>query len=220
MKSFIELFLGTCGECNQTKLQEEAQIYDDIVLFDFLDTYVNLTIKTIVSLNWIFNAYKTNIFLKFDDDVLLNVTDVYQTVSRYVHSNKSEYAENTIAGWCYNGVPVIRNVRNKLGVRKEEYSPPTYPRFCIGLSYAITRSVVSKLLNQTHNTPLIHLEDISLGILAQKAGNIKLISIPNWRNQWNGNMNMNLTRYRRYHTIHTFQGRVEKLQKLWKNIST
>ena len=181
---------------------------------------MNLTIKTIVSLNWFFNVYNTDMFLKFDDDVLLNVTDVHQTVSRYLHSNKSEYAENTIAGWCYSGVPVIRNVRNKLGVSNEEYSPPTYPRFCIGLSYAITRSAVSNLLNQTHNTPLIHLEDISLGILAQKAGNIKLISIPNWRNQWNGNMNMNLARYRRYHTIHTFQGRVEKLQKLWKNIST
>ena len=45
--------------CSQRKLQEEAQLHDDIVVFDFLDTYVNLTIKTIVSLKWIFNVYKT-----------------------------------------------------------------------------------------------------------------------------------------------------------------
>ena len=74
------LFLGTCRNCNQTKLQEEAQFYNNIVVFDFLDTYVNLTIKTIVSLNWVFNSYNTDIFLKLDDDALLSVTNVHQTL--------------------------------------------------------------------------------------------------------------------------------------------
>ena len=79
------MFPGTCRDCNQTTLHEEAQLYDDIVVFDFLDTYVNLTIKTLVSLNWIFNVYKTDIYLKVDDDVLFNVTDVHRTVLTHVH---------------------------------------------------------------------------------------------------------------------------------------
>ena len=209
-----------CGSCNRTKLQEEAQLYNDIVVFDFLDTYLNLTIKTIVSLNWVFKAYNTDIFLKVDDDVLLNVMDVHHTLSKHIHSNRSGHPENAIAGRCYSGVRVIRNLQHKWGVSRKAYSPSTYPSYCIGLSYALTRSAVSTLLNQTHNTPLIHLEDVSIGILAQKGRNIKLISIPNWEVQWQGNLKENLTRYRKYHTIHTFQNPSHKLNKLYKSVYT
>ena len=212
------LFAGSCPNCNQTKLQEEAQIYDDIVVFDFLDTYVNLTIKTIVSLNWVFNVYNTDIFLKLDDDVLLNVTDVYQTISRYIH-DKTGCFRNSILGDCISGKFVRRNLKHKWGVSRKEYSPARYPRYCTGVIYALTRSAVSLLLNQTHNTPLIHLEDVSIGLLAQKAGNIKLIDIPKWRVDWNWINNI-LTDYGKYHAIHTGQGQIDKVKHLWKNIYT
>ena len=156
------MFLGACRNCNQTKLQEEAQLYDDIVVFDFLDTYVNLTIKTIVSLNWVFNAYKTTIFLKLDDDVLLNVTDVHQTLLKHLYNSKSEHPDNAIAGWCYYRAPFARNLKHKWGLSREAYRPSTYPPYCGGPAYALTRSAVSLLLNQTQNTPLIQVEDLSV----------------------------------------------------------
>ena len=208
---------GTCRNCNQTKLREEAKIYDDIVVFDFLDTYPNLTIKTIVSLNWIFNVYNTDLYLKVDDDVLFNVTDVYLTVLKHLDNN-TESIGNYILGNCVNNYQVKRNLKHKLGVSREEYSSSKYPRFCIGQSYAITRSVIPLLLNQTHNTPLIHMKDISLGILAQKVGDIKLVDIPKWRKGWNGSMN--LTQYRTYHILHTNRSSANKLQELWKKINT
>ena len=203
--------------CNQTELQEEAQLYDDIVVFDFLDTYMNLTIKTIVSLNWVFKTYNTDLFLKVDDDILLNVTDVYNTVFR--HLQHQTYSGNYILGNCINRKSPRRNVLHKWGVSREAYPNPTYPRHCTGLIYALTRSAVSSLLNQTHNTPLIHLEDVSVGILAQKAGNIKLIDIPNWRVDWNW-INDLLMDYRKYHTINTAQGQIEKVEDLWEKIYT
>ena len=208
---------GTCRNCNQIKLREEAQLYDDIVVFDFLDTYVNLTIKTIVSLNWIFNVYNTDLYLKVDDDVLFNVTDVYQTVLKYL-DNHTESRGNYILGNCVNNLHAIRDLKHKWGVSREEYSSSKYPRFCIGQSYAITRPVIPLLLNQTHNTPLIHMEDISLGILAQKTGNIKLKDIPKWRKGWNGSKN--LTQCRTYHVLHTNRRGADKLQELWKIINT
>ena len=180
MKFNNSLLEGSSPNCNQTKLYEEARIYDDIVVFDFLDTYRNLTTKTIVSLNWVFNAYNTGVFLKLDDDALFNVTDVHQTVSKHLNNSESEGPHNTILGRCFSGVPVNRNLKHKWGVSKEAYSSPTFPRYCKGLCYAITRSAIPLLLNQTHNTTFIHIEDVTVGILAQKAGNIKLIYINNW----------------------------------------
>ena len=199
------LFPGTCRNCNQTKLQEEAQIYDDIVVFDFLDTYVNLTIKTIVSLNWVFNAFNTDIYLKLDDDVLLSVTDIHRTVFKHIYNSKSEHLDNAIAGWCLYSAHVIRDFKHKWRVTKKAYQPSTFPPYCNGPAYALTRSAVPKLLSQTHNTPLIHLEDVSVGILVQKAGNIRIIDIPKWRVDWNW-INDILVDYSKYHTIHTGPG--------------
>ena len=180
---------------------------------------MNLTIKTIVSLNWVFNAYNTDIFLKLDDDALLSVTDVHRTLLKYLYNSKSEHPDSTIAGWCFSGAPVIRNLQHKWGVSREVYSPPTYPRYCLGLSYALTRSAISLLLNQTHDTPLIHLEDVSVGLLAQKTGNIKLIDISKWRVDWNWINNI-LTDYRKYHIIHTGQGQIDKVEELWEKYFT
>ena len=145
---------------------------------------MNLTIKTIVSLNWVFNAYNTDIYLKLDDDVLLNVSNVYRTVLKYIHYQAGHFG-NSILGSCHSGVSVIRDLKHKWGVSKEAHGSPTYPRYCLGLSYALTKSAISSLLNQTHNTPLIHLEDVSVGLLAQKAGNFKLTNIPLWKVNWN-----------------------------------
>ena len=211
------MFPGTCRECNQTKLQEEAQIYDDIVIFDFLDTYVNLTIKTIVSLNWVFNAYNTDILLKLDDDTLLNVTDVHRTLLKYMYNNKSEQPDNVIAGKRVNSLPVNRNLKHKWGLSREAYPPPTFPPYYGGPAYALTRSAVSLLLNKTHNTPLIHIEDVSVGILAKKAGNINVINIPKWLINWNWKIE-NPKRYREYNTIHTLQVKIDKVEELWRNI--
>ena len=120
---------------------------------------MNLTIKTIVSLNWVFNVYNTDIYLKLDDDVLLSVTNVHQTLLKHLYNSKSVHPDNAIAGWCFYSAPVFRNLKHKWGLSREAYQSSTYPPYCDGPAYALTRSAVSLLLNQTQNTPLIHLED-------------------------------------------------------------
>ena len=141
-----------------------------------------------------------------------------RTVSRYIHHQTGCF-RNSILGDCISGKFVRRNLKHKWGASRNDYSPPRYPRYCTGVIYALTRSAVSLLLNQTHNTSLIHLEDVSVGLLAQKAGNIKLIDIPKWRVDWNWISNI-LTDYGKYHAIHTGQGQIDKVKHLWKNIYT
>ena len=158
----------------------------------------------------------TDIFLKLDDDVLLSVADVHRTLLKHLYNGKWEHPDSAFAGWCFSGAPVIRNLEHKWGVSRKVYSPPTYPRYCLGLSYALTRSTIPLLLNQTHNTPLIHLEDVSFGILAQKAGNIRLIDIPKWRVDLNW-INDILIDYRKYQVIHTGEGRIDKVENLWRD---
>ena len=67
------------------------------------------------------------------------------------------------------------------------------------------------------NAMFRHLDDVSVGILAQKAGNIELINIPDWVMTWKW-INDNPKMYNKYHVIHTGQERIDKVEPLWKNI--
>ena len=125
-------------------------------------------------------------------------TSAARSLSNSVMYATIEQPDNAIAGKCVNSLPVNRNLKHKWGLSREAYRPSTYPPYCAGPAYALTRSAVSLLLNQTHNTPLIHLEDVSVGILAKTAGNI-----PKWLIKWNWKIE-NPEIYRKYNTIHIF----------------
>ena len=60
---------------------------------------------------------------------------------------------------------------------------------------------------------------MSVGILAQKAENIKVIDIPKWRVDLNW-INDILVDYRKYQVIHTGQGQIDKVENLWKKYFT
>jgi len=55
------------------KLRQEYDQYEDIVQQDFLDTYKNLTIKTISAIKWASKyCLNTKYVLKIDDDMIIN----------------------------------------------------------------------------------------------------------------------------------------------------
>lgn len=56
------------------QLEEEGRTYRDIIQEDFLDTYFNLTLKSILALKWV-TQHCTGLeyFMKADDDVFINV---------------------------------------------------------------------------------------------------------------------------------------------------
>ncbi|KAF2349038.1 Glycosyl transferase family 31 [Trinorchestia longiramus] len=58
----------------QSQITIEAQTYGDIIQEDFLDTYHNLTLKSIMALKWAeANCPQAEYFMKTDDDIFVNV---------------------------------------------------------------------------------------------------------------------------------------------------
>ena len=182
-------------------------------MFDFLDTYRNLTIKTLVSLNWVYQTYNTKILIKCDDDILYNITDLHQTVFQHF-GNQSKYSVNLVGGLRASHGPVRR--KGKFALSKEVFPAEKYPVYCLGGIYAVSRPVIPLLLNQTKTTPTIHIEDAFLGILAQKAGDINFVSIPRWFVRWHNDTN--LEEYRKYHSVHLGHLNVENMVKIWREI--
>ena len=78
----------TSEETNQS-VMKEGRLYRDIVQANFSDTYRNLTVKSIVGLEWN-NEYccNTKCTLKTDDDVYFNMTYLVRILQNYPISQK------------------------------------------------------------------------------------------------------------------------------------
>ena len=157
------------------RIQAEATVFQDLAVFQFRDTYRNLTVKTLSSLQFFNVAYNGSYLYKIDDDVFPKLKKILSFISSFKLSSP-----NVMFGAVLRKAQVQRNGKWALSV--EEYPPKFYPDYCNGPLYGLTTGAVKALLAANKNIPLIPIEDAALGILAQKSGNIKLVHIPQWHN--------------------------------------
>ena len=207
-----------CPKCDSAPIYKEARFYNDIVMFNFLDSYLNLTTKTLVSLNWAVNTYNTQIFIKNDDDVIPNVHSIYQRFTPLVETKPNGApAQQVILGHCFTDALPVRGHRHKFSVSQNIYPKKKYPVYCNGPNYVISKAAIFCVLNQSLSAKLLSLEDVSLGILAEKAGNVNVINIPHWMftSLKPINVSQHAHMYRKYYSIHTKQMTPVDMETLW-----
>ena len=115
----------------QKKLKVESETYKDILQENFIDSYQNLTLKTIMGLKWVSqHCYSAKFVMKIDDDVYLNVPNLISAIETY-----GLELQNSIGGLCFtNGYPE-RSKSNKFYLSNEDYPHDKYPPYCSGTSY-------------------------------------------------------------------------------------
>jgi hypothetical protein len=90
-------FIGSSSNDSLIDVQvtEEGKKYDDIIhLLDVIDSYRNLTLKTLALLDWTKHYYdgdRIDFILKADDDVYVNVYNLAQVVSSISKETKAIY---------------------------------------------------------------------------------------------------------------------------------
>jgi len=64
-------------------IEMEKHLYDDLIVANFEDSYDNLTLKTMSSLEWI-DTYcnQSDFVLKTDDDMFINVPNLLNFIDR------------------------------------------------------------------------------------------------------------------------------------------
>ena len=194
-------------------MEEEGKKNEDILIFDFMDSYQNFTIKTLTSLNWAIKKCNADVFIKSDDDVVFNVSKVLDIYQYHTGHNFESFTENRkfIVGSCKSNLNPERDPSRPYYLSKELYASLIYPRFCFGTTYIISKSAIDSILNQTKHTQLVPAEDISLGILAKASGDIKMIDIVNWR-IWFSNL-LSRKDYKKYFTVHFLSA--EEISFVW-----
>ncbi|KAL2714564.1 hypothetical protein V1478_015749 [Vespula squamosa] len=147
-------------------LEREQKIYDDIIRGKFLDSYSNLTLKTISILEWV-DSYcsKVKFVLKTDDDMFINVPRLLAFI------NKHAKDRSVIFGRLARKWKPIRNKKSKYYVSQTQFKQPVFPDFTTGPAYLLSSDIVRKLYDAALDQTYLKLEDVFMtGIVAHKVG--------------------------------------------------
>ena len=157
VKLSVKFMLGTKGLRKRQihTLNNEQQVYNDLVLFDYLvDTYYHLTSKVQLSVLWaIYNA-QFDYLIKTDDDVAVNLHSMVEGLI------KVGCPDNLYWGYSIQKEPETE------GIWKETSWTVcnNYLPYCVGLGYVLGRKVVEAIALYGRYLRRLKFEDISMSL--------------------------------------------------------
>lgn len=117
----------------QEKLRQENLQHSDLIQSDFMDTYLNLTIKTMVIMDWLATHCTTAAYaMKVDSDMFLNIDNLVTMLQK-----PDIPKQNYLTGMLMWNRPVIRSKNSKWYVPEEMYPDPIYPTYTLGMGYVL-----------------------------------------------------------------------------------
>lgn len=148
----------------QEKVLQEESLHGDLLQGIFVDNYYNLTLKTISLLRWVNSTCdRIKYVLKIDDDMFVNM-------QMMVDFCETRSFPRSVIGKLARRWKPHRNPLSKWYVPSSAFNGSVYPNFATGPAYMFTGDAVRPLLETALNSTNIYLEDVNLGIIAEKAG--------------------------------------------------
>lgn len=158
--------LGEVGDDRQRQsVIEENSVHHDIVKEDFMDTYSNLTYKTIMGFKLVTTICdKARYVMKTDDDMFVNIPKLIDKMDQIGEQTLSK----TIIGVCHQTGSPIRDKKSKWYASPKSFPQNSYPGFCSGTGYATSAIVVKEIYKISPHVPFFHLEDVYTAVCARK----------------------------------------------------
>lgn len=164
--SILFMLGATMDSKVETILRKEQKTYNDVIRGKFLDSYSNLTLKTISTLEWV-DSYcsKVKFLLKTDDDMFINVPRLQAFTIKHAKE------KNVIFGRLAKKWKPIRNKKSKYYVSQAQFKHAIFPDFTTGPAYLLSSDIIRKLYDAALDQTYLKLEDVFVtGIVANKLG--------------------------------------------------
>uniref|UniRef100_A0A8C3XA82 Hexosyltransferase n=1 Tax=Cyanoderma ruficeps TaxID=181631 RepID=A0A8C3XA82_9PASS len=140
-------------------VEDESVLYGDIIRQDFMDTYDNLTLKTIMAFQWLSEFCSNARFvMKADDDVFINTPNL---VKLLLQLNSSE---NFLTGYPLIDNIAYRGLDRKRFISYEEYPFRFYPPYCSGMGYVLDGKLALRAYELMGHIKPLKFEDVYVGI--------------------------------------------------------
>ncbi|XP_030647846.1 UDP-GlcNAc:betaGal beta-1,3-N-acetylglucosaminyltransferase 7 [Chanos chanos] len=144
---------------HQKLLEYEDYIYGDILQWDFLDTFFNLTLKETHFLKW-FSTYCDNVryIFKGDDDVFVSVENILE----YLEASRD--VKDLFVGDVLFKAKPIRKKENKYYIPVALYNKTHYPPYAGGGGFLMAGPLARKLYGASETLELYPIDDVFLGM--------------------------------------------------------
>ena len=144
-------------------VSKENILHKDLILGDFEDDFYNLALKIQVGFEWSIKYCKYEYLLKADDDVFINIANLFLFLSEPSTPKTELYAGNIV----YTANP---QREGKYAVTEKEYSRPVYPRYASGGGFVLSRDVVERMIQHFNVVDPFKIDDVYVGMMVLKAG--------------------------------------------------
>ncbi|XP_075061160.1 beta-1,3-galactosyltransferase 2-like [Mixophyes fleayi] len=197
----------------QWMLEEESEAFGDIVQQDFLDTYYNLTLKSLMGMEWVVKFCPTaSYIMKIDNDMFLNVDYLVHQLLR----PELPVRTNFFTGYIVANTKPLRSKAYKWYVPKEVYPNDTYPPYCSGPGYVFSVDMAKKIYDVSQVIRVIPMEDSFMGICLHE------LKIPPTNPTWgifNGHrIDYDRCKFKKLITVHHYEKK--ELRIVWADFWT
>ena len=151
--------LGINTELNNA-IREELLHHDDIIQGDFIDSYQNMTLKSLLGLKIVKDMCPgVTYLLKSDDDVFVNIPFLLHRL------DKNPLTRGIMGARVGHAAPWRTG---KWAVTYRQFPFDFFPPYIHGSSYVISSDIIGPLYDSSHYVPWLPLEDVYVtGILGQ-----------------------------------------------------
>uniref|UniRef100_A0A8C5P8R8 Hexosyltransferase n=1 Tax=Leptobrachium leishanense TaxID=445787 RepID=A0A8C5P8R8_9ANUR len=167
--STMRLFLlgSSPNQSIQAEVKEESDTFHDIIQQGFLDSYRNLTLKTLMGMEWISRLCpNVSYVMKIDSDMFFNPWLLVQRILQPEKPVKVGF----FTGLVVKGAEPFRTKSSKWYVPKSVYSKSHYPPYCSGTGYIFSGELAGKIIMHKPNVPLFPYEDVFMGMCLEMLG--------------------------------------------------
>lgn len=148
----------------QDALEEENRKHADIIQMNFQDSYQNLTIKTMMMMNWVAtHCPSASYVMKVDSDVFVNV---FYLIRRLRSSPRQGFITGSV---IIDGKP-RRDRNSKWGVSEEAYPEDSFPPYVSGAGYVFSADLAGRISWASRFVQMIPLEDVYVGLCLRVLG--------------------------------------------------
>uniref|UniRef100_A0A2D4PB60 Hexosyltransferase n=1 Tax=Micrurus surinamensis TaxID=129470 RepID=A0A2D4PB60_MICSU len=147
-------------------LKFESETHQDILLWNYRDTFFNLTLKEVLFLKWVSNTCPEAQFIfKGDDDVFVNTHQILD----YLKSLTKEKAKDLFIGDVIRGAGPHRDTNVKYYIPQSIYEG-SYPPYAGGGGFLYSGDLALRLANISDQVLLYPIDDVYIGMCLQRLG--------------------------------------------------
>ncbi|XP_062250791.1 N-acetyllactosaminide beta-1,3-N-acetylglucosaminyltransferase 3-like [Platichthys flesus] len=149
-------------------LELEQNEYNDILQWDFRDTFYNLTLKQVLFLEWMErNCPNARFLLNGDDDVFANTDNMVEYLQGLRDNDGSKHL---FTGNLVEFLWPIRSPGSKYYVPVQVQESESYPPYCGGGGFLLSGYSAMVIYNMSKSIPFIPIDDVYMGMCMAKAG--------------------------------------------------